>query len=391
MNQFEKSDALNRLPEQFFAQLAHTIQSHSQQGHDVIDLGRGNPDTKTPDYIVKALQEAAEEPINHKYAPFRGFSYLKEAIAAFYKKEYNVDIDPETEVSVLFGSKTGLIHLSQCLLNPGDTALLPDPGYPDYETGIALANANIETFPLLEENQFLPDYKTIPSTLLDQVKVMFLNYPNNPTAATADQTTFEETVAVANEHNLAVIHDFAYGAFGFDDEKPISFLQSPGAKDVGIETYTLSKTYNMAGWRVGFALGNPSIIEHINQLQDHMYASIFGGIQAAAAEALHSDQQFVQELNQMYEKRRNAFIEALHQIGWDVTPPPSTFFCWLPVPKGYTSESFADLLLNEAHVGVAPGNGFGEFGEGYIRVGLLDTEERLIEAAQRIGKLGIFS
>lgn len=391
MNPFEKSAALNRLPEQFFAQLANNIQSHAQKGHDVIDLGRGNPDTKTPDYIVKALQEAAEEPANHKYAPFRGFAYLKEAIAAFYKNEYNVDIDPETEVSVLFGSKTGLIHLSQCLLNPGDTALLPDPGYPDYETGIALANAKMETFPLLEKNNFLPDYQTINPELLDKAKLMFLNYPNNPTAATADETTFDETVALANKHNFAVIHDFAYGAFGFDGEKPVSFLQSAGAKEVGVETYTLSKTYNMAGWRVGFALGNPSIIEHINQLQDHMYASIFGAVQSAAAKALTTDQQFVQELNEMYENRRNAFIGELHKIGWKVTPPPSTFFCWLPVPEGYTSETFAELLLTKAHVGVAPGNGFGDFGEGYVRIGLLDTEERLIEAAQRIGNLGIFS
>lgn len=390
MQTFKGSETLGRLPKQFFANLAEKAKVVEDQGHDVINLGRGNPDTPPPDYIIKALQVAAEDPINHKYAPFRGFPYLKEAVATFYKREYNVDIDPEKEVAVLMGSRTGLIELSQCLLNPGDTALLPNPGYPDYETGIALANAKMASFSLLEENGYLPDYDAIPKELLRRAKLLFLNYPNNPTAAMANRAFFDETVDVAKENNICVVHDFAYGAFGFDGEKPISFLQSEGAKDIGVETYTLSKTYNMAGWRIGFAVGNQSAVEHINKIQEHMYAGVFGAVQSVASEALIGDQSFVRELNTLYEKRRDAFIHKLNEIGWEVKRPKGTFFAWLPVPKGYTSEEFADLLLKETYVVTAPGNGFGSAGEGYVRIGLLDSEERLMEAAERIGKLNIF-
>ncbi|MGM8365995.1 pyridoxal phosphate-dependent aminotransferase [Virgibacillus sp. W0181] len=390
MRIFQRSETLDRLPEQFFVNLTNKVQELEDQGHDVINLGRGNPDTPTPDHIIKALEEAAQDPTNHKYAPFRGFPYLKEAVAKFYKSEYDVEIDPEKEVAVLFGSRAGLIELSQCLLNPGDTALLPNPGYPDYETGIALANAQMERFPLLKEHNFLPDYDSMSKEMLDRAKLMFLNYPNNPTAAMATKEFFDETIEVAKKHQVCVVHDFAYGAFGFDGEKPISFLQSEGAKEVGIETYTLSKTYNMAGWRVAFAVGNPSVIEHINKLQDHLYASIFGAVQYAAAEALTGDQSVVKQLNDMYESRRNIFIKKLNEIGWNVEGPKGTFFAWLPVPKGYTSEEFSDLLLKEAYVVTAPGNGFGKSGEGYVRIGLLDSEERLVEAAERIGKLNIF-
>lgn len=390
MKEFKRSEALDRLPKQFFVELTDKVSKLEKEGHNIVNLGRGNPDTPTPDHIIKALQKAAEEPINHKYAPFRGFPYLKEAVAEFYKKEYDVDIDPVNEVAVLFGSRAGLIELSQCLLNPGDLALLPDPGYPDYETGIALANAKTEYFPLLEENSFLPDYDSMSQEMLDKAKLMFLNYPNNPTAAMATKEFFDQTIEVANKHDVCVVHDFAYGAFGFDGEKPISFLQSKGAKKVGIETYTLSKTYNMAGWRVAFAVGNHSVIEHINKLQDHLYASIFGAIQSAAAEALTGDQSIVKELNTMYENRRDVFINKLNEIGWNVQAPKGTFFAWLPVPESYTSEEFSDLLLKKAHVVTAPGSGFGEAGEGYVRIGLLDTEEKLVEAAERIGQLNIF-
>lgn len=390
LNTFSRSETLDRLPKQFFSNLTNKAQKVVNEGHDVINLGRGNPDTPTPPRIIKALQQAAENPINHKYAPFRGFSYLKEAVATFYQKEYDVNIDADKEVAVLFGSRSGLIELSQCLLNPGDTALLPDPGYPDYDAGIALANAKKEAFPLLAENHFLPDYSSMPQSQLERAKLLFLNYPNNPTAATATKDFFDETVSIAKEHDICVVHDFAYGAFGFDGEKPVSFLQSEGAKEIGIETYTLSKTYNMAGWRVAFAVGNPSVIEHINKLQDHLYASIFGAIQFAAADALTGDQNIVENLRSMYESRRNTFMAKLNEIGWEVKWPTSTFFAWLPVPQGYTSEEFADLLLYKAHVVVAPGNGFGLSGEGYVRVGLLDSEERLEEAAERIGALNIF-
>lgn len=390
MKNFPVSDTLKRLPEQFFANLVNKVQKLSSEGHDIINLGQGNPDLPTPDHIVEELKTAADNPAYHKYSPFTGHPFLKEAVATFYKREYDVDIDPETEVAILFGAKTGLVEISQCLLNHGDTALLPDPGYPDYMSGIAMANANPVFMPLLEENGFLPDYNELNKADLDAAKLLFLNYPNNPTAGTATKQFFDETIELAKQHNICVVHDFAYGAIGFDGQKPQSFMQSAGAKDIGVEMYTLSKTYNMAGWRVGFAVGNPSVIKSLNLIQDHLYVSLFGAVQQAAQEALLGDQTAVEELVATYEKRRDVFIEKLREIGWEVPAPKGTFFAWLPVPEGFTSEQFADLLLEKAHVVVAPGNGFGESGEGFVRVGLLASEERLAEAAARIGKLGIF-
>ncbi|GAB3062424.1 aminotransferase class I/II-fold pyridoxal phosphate-dependent enzyme [Virgibacillus ainsalahensis] len=390
MRSFEQSDTLKRLPEQFFASLVQRVKKLMNEGHDIINLGQGNPDLPTPEHIVNELKNAAGNPDFHKYSPFRGQSFLKEAVAAFYKREYDVDVDPDTEVAIMSGAKTGLVEISQCLLNPGDTVLLPDPGYPDYLSGVALANATRATMPLLSENDFLPDYTKLDPNTLDQAKLMFLNYPNNPTAATATTDFFEKTVDVAKKHNICVVHDFAYGAIGFEGKKPLSFLQFDGAKEIGVEMYTLSKTYNMAGWRVAFAVGNPSVIESINLIQDHIYVSLFSAVQKAAAKALTNDQQAVKELAETYKKRRNAFIDKLNAIGWNVEAPKGTFFAWLRVPEGFTSEQFADLLLNKAHVAVAAGNGFGEMGEGYVRVGLLDSEERLEEAAERIGRLDLF-
>ncbi len=257
-----------------------------EQGYDVINLGQGNPDQPTPEHIVAKLQEAAANPENHKYSPFQGHRYLKQAAADFYFREYGVTIDPDKEVAILFGGKAGLVEIPQCLLNPGDTILVPDPGYPDYLSGVALAQADMVTMALKEENNFLPDYNEIHKEILLQAKLMFLNYPNNPTGATATKEFFEKTVGLARENDICVVHDFAYGAIGFDGEKPLSFLQIDGAKEVGIEIYTLSKTYNMAGWRVAFAVGNKSVIEAIELLQDHLYVSLFGAIQEAAAEAL---------------------------------------------------------------------------------------------------------
>jgi L-glutamine---4-(methylsulfanyl)-2-oxobutanoate aminotransferase len=388
--QFEQSDTLKRLPDQFFAKLAKKAHKIAMEGHDVINLGQGNPDLPTPPHIVEALQEAAPDPEFHKYSPFRGHHFLKQAVCDFYKREYNVDLDPKTEVAVLPGAKTGLVELSQCLLNPGDTALLPDPGYPDYMSGIALADASPAYMPLRAENGFLPDYAELSTNTLNNAKLMFLNYPNNPASALANASFFEETVKLAGKHNICVCHDFAYGAIGFDGEKPRSFLQTDGAKDVGIEVYTMSKTYNMAGWRIAFAVGNPSVIDSLNLIQDHMYVSLFGAVQKAAAAALQNPQEAVRELSDTYEQRRNVLIESLRGIGWDVPYPEGSFFAWLPVPEGWTSEEFADMLLEKAHVVTAPGSGFGTHGEGFLRTALLAPEERLKEAAERIGKLGIF-
>jgi L-glutamine---4-(methylsulfanyl)-2-oxobutanoate aminotransferase len=390
MELFKQSELLNNLPKQFFASLVAKVEKVKAQGYDVINLGQGNPDQPTPEHIVQSLQKAAENPKYHKYSPFRGHRFLKEAIARYYKREYNVDLDPETEVAVLFGGKAGLVELPLCLLNPGDVVLVPDPGYPDYWSGVALARAKMVFMPLLAENNFLPDYEMISQEDAAQAKLMFLNYPNNPTGAQATKEFFTETVEFAKRHHICVVHDFAYGAIGFDGKKPPSFLQTDGAKDIGIEIYTLSKTYNMAGWRVGFAVGNPNVIEAINLLQDHLYVSIFSAVQEAAATALLSSQACVEQLVATYESRRNVFISGLKEIGWDVQAPAGSFFAWLKVPDGYTSESFADLLLEKAHVAVAPGIGFGTHGEGYVRVGLLTREKRLLEAVERIQKLNLF-
>lgn len=381
---------LQTLPEQFFASLVAKANARAASGRDVINLGQGNPDLPTPQAIVNKLKQAADNPLYHKYPPFRGYPFLKQAVAERYKEDYGVDLDPNTEVAILFGGKTGLVELSQCLLNPGDVCLVPDPGYPDYWSGVALAGAEMAFMPLTADNAFLPDYSSIAPDTLKRAKLMFLNYPNNPTAATANLSFYEETVAFAEKNGIVVASDFAYGAIGFDGQRPVSFLQTQGAKEVGVEFYTLSKSYNMAGWRVGFALGNARIIEMINLIQDHMYCSLFGGIQEAAAEALTGSQDSVGQLVATYESRRNALYGALSEIGWEATKPAGSFFCWLPIPRGHTSVSFSNLLLEQADIVVAPGSGFGTSGEGYVRLGLLTSEERLKEVAARIGKLKLF-
>lgn len=386
----QPADRMNILPTQFFAKLVAKANAQTAKGHDVINLGQGNPDQPTPPHIVAQLQEAAANPLYHKYPPFHGYPFLKEAVAKRYKEDYNVDLDPTTEVAILFGGKTGLVEISQCLLNPGDVCLVPDPGYPDYWSGVALAGAEMSFMPLTEQNSYLPNYEAISPETLQRAKLMFMNYPNNPTGAVANAEFYAQTVDFARKNGIVVASDFAYGAIGFDGNQPISFLQTPGAKEVGVEFYTLSKTYNMAGWRVGFAIGNAEIVRLINLIQDHYYCSLFGGIQEAAALALTGPQQCVADLKAMYESRRNALFTALDRIGWKSAKPGGSFFCWLPVPSGHTSESFADLLLQEAHVVVAPGVGFGTHGEGFVRLGLLTDEERLQEAVERIGKLNLF-
>ena len=386
----EFSKKLQQLPTQFFAALVQKVNAALAEGRDVINLGQGNPDQPTPPHIIKALQEAAENPLNHKYPPFRGIAELRQAAADFYKREYNVDINSDTEVAILGGTKIGLVELPLALLNPGDTMLLPDPGYPDYLSGVVLGDVNFEVLPLFAENSFLPDYAALPDNIKEKAKLLYLNYPNNPTGGTATIEFFEETVRFAKEHNIIVSHDFAYGAIGFDGNKPVSFLQADGAKDVGIEMYTLSKTYNMAGWRIGFAVGNADIIAAINLIQDHLFCSQFPAVQQAAAIALSASQECANELRATYERRRNVLIEEAQRIGWHVTAPKGSFFAWLSVPVGYTSEQFADLLLDKADIAVAAGNGFGQYGEGYVRVGLLVSEERLREAINRIEQLNLF-
>ncbi|GEK60018.1 pyridoxal phosphate-dependent aminotransferase [Marinococcus halophilus] len=381
---FEPSEQIDRLPEQFFASLSRKVQELKEEGRDLINLGQGNPDRPTPGPIVEKMQKAAENPEYHKYSPFRGYAFLKEAAADFYQREYGVTLDPKTEVAVLFGAKTGLVEISQCLLNPGDTALLPDPGYPDYLSGTALAGAETVFMPLKEENEFRPDFREIEADVLTRAKMMFLNYPNNPTAGIATADFFEETVQTAVQHHICVVHDFAYGSLGYDGEKPPSFLQTPGAREVGVEMYTLSKTFNMAGWRAAVAVGNASVIEMINKMQDHLYVSLFGAVQETAAYAFDHGAGMAEDILNVYESRRNVFIQALRAQGAEVQAPRGSFFVWMKVPNGYTSASFTEKLLEKAGVVVAPGHGFGSMGEGYVRIGLLEEEERLKEAAVRI-------
>ncbi len=390
--EFEQSELLKTLPTQFFATLVAKVNQKTAAGVDVINLGQGNPDQPTPDYIVKATQQAVADPSTHKYSPFRGLAEFKQAAADFYHEQYGVQLDPTREVAILGGSKTGLVELPWALMNPGDTYLLPDPGYPDYFSGAALGQVKFETVPLLAENNFLPDLAAIPAAVADRAKFFYLNYPNNPTGAVATPEFYEQLVAWAKQHEVGIISDFAYGALGFDGQQPVSFLQTPGAKAVGVEFYTFSKTFNMAGWRIAFAVGNPSIIAALNLLQDHLFVSLFPALQQAGVAALTDPKRdgAIAQIVQRYEGRRNAFLAAAAKIGWHATSPKGTFYAWMPVPDGYTSESFADLLLEQAGVAVAPGNGFGNHGEGYVRIGLLMEPERLVEAVQRIGKLHLF-
>lgn len=385
------SSILTALPEQFFAGLVAKVNQKIASGADVINLGQGNPDQPTPDFIVKALQEAVANPKNQQYSQFRGNQFYKQAAANFYQKNYGVTLDPETEIAVLGGSKIGLVELPLAVMEPGETLLLPDPGYPDYLSGVALANIKTELFPLTSENHYLPDYQKISPEVLAAAKLIYLNYPNNPTGAQATPKFFADTVAFAQKNKIKVLHDFAYGALGDGQKAPISFMATPGAKEVGIELYTLSKTFNMAGWRIAFAVGNPELIAALNLIQDHLFVGIFPALQQAGKVALDSDGEEIQDLVKTYTKRRHIFVAAAKKIGWEAYPSDGAFYCWMPVPNGYTSESFADLLLDKVSVAVASGNGFGQQGEGFVRVGLTISEDRLVEAVERIATLNLFN
>lgn len=375
---------MKQLPEQFFTGLAGKVNMRVALGEDVINLGQGNPDLPTPPHIVEALREAVLDPSTHRYGPFRGLDSLRHAVAEFYQKYYDVSLNPDTEVALLFGGKAGLAEIPQVFLNEGDPVLVPDPGYPDYESGIRLVGANLVRMPLLSENGYLPDLNLMQSV---QPKVMYLNYPSNPTGAGASSEFFAQVVDKAAETGTLVVHDFAYAAIGFDGYRAKSFLQTPGAKDCGIELYTLSKTFNMAGWRIAFAVGNARAISALQLYHDHCYVSLFPAVQRAAEAALRGPMDAVTTLRETYERRRDAFYEVFEKEGIVASRPQGTFFGWMPIPKGQTSTQFADLLLERANVAVAAGIGFGLSGEGYVRIGLLTNEERLREAAWRIAKV----
>lgn len=378
-----RSKLLKTLPTQHFVGLAEEVAAVEASGTSVIRLGQGTPDLPTPPAICAALERAISDPATHQYGPFRGQARLKEAVAAFYKREYDVDLDPSREVAILIGSKSGLITLPQCLLEPGDGILLPNPGYPDYISGARLAGVEVIDLLLKEEHHYLPDYQTLDPK---HAKLMYLNYPSNPTGAVATPAFFDETVAFAKARELMVVHDFAYGSIGFDGVEPPSFLQAKGAKEVGIEVYTMSKAFNMSGWRVAFAVGNADIIEAINTYQDHVHVSVFSAIQEAAIVALESPRSIRDDLARLYESRRDRLIEGLHRAGWDITSPKGSFFVWAKVPEG-DAKSFSSKLLHEAGVAVTPGYFFGSEGEHHIRFGLVSPEQKIDEAVQRIENL----
>lgn len=389
MTEFSPSRLLRAMPENYFAAIDRRVAGIIDRGIDLIRLETGSPDQPTPDPIVRALERADRLPKNQGYPPYGGKISLKRAIAAFYAREYGVTLDPQTEVTVFAGATVAIAALPQALLNPGDVMLTTDPGYPLYFICPQLAKASTYGIAVRAEDGFLPDYQMIPTQVLQRARLLMLNYPNNPTGAVATPSFFAKTVAFAKARAIPVVHDFAYAAFGFDGRRPLSFLQTPGSKDCGIEVCTFSKTYNMAGWRLGFAAGNASLIRALGKFHDLAYSDVFGAVQDAGAAALHGTQQSVHKLRALYEKRRNTLISSLRTIGWDVAAPQGSFFCWLKVPAGYTSETFADALLDKAHVAMAPGIGFGRAGTDYVRAGLLEPEERLREAAARIEAAGV--
>ncbi|MEV7597154.1 aminotransferase class I/II-fold pyridoxal phosphate-dependent enzyme [Kitasatospora sp. NPDC089797] len=374
---------LLELPRSSFATTIGRIDQLVAAGEDVVNLCQGNPDLPTPPHIVESLRGAALDPANHRYPAFSGLLDLKEAVAHWYAAHHGVELEPGSEVAILFGAKAGLVEISQCLLNPGDVCLMPDPAFPDYWAGVVLAKAHMHPLPLLRSNGYLPDYSALDRDVCERARLMFLNYPNNPVSAMAPLEFYRDTVRFAAEHGVVVASDFAYGALGFDGEVPVSFLEADGAKEVGVEFISLSKMFNMAGWRVGAVVGNPEVIAAINLLQEHYFVSLPPFIQRAAITALTGPQDCVRELTATYERRRDLFVDGVRRAGWDIDVPRS-IFAWLPVPGGGDSVAFAEELLERSKVAVAPGRWFGAHGEGFVRVSLLAPEERLREAVARL-------
>jgi L-glutamine---4-(methylsulfanyl)-2-oxobutanoate aminotransferase len=371
-----RPDRIERLPEQYFTRLlARVAAAAAQEGEEVIDLGRGNPDTGPPQHVVDALDRAARDGAAHGYPPFRGIPELREAVAARYRSVYGVELDPEREVAVVPGTKTAIVELALCLAERGQTILLPDPGYPDYTSGVALAAAKEVRVPLDPDAAFAPDLGAAPT---DDVAALYLNYPSNPCAASAPPGVFAEAVAYADRTGAAIVHDFAYGDLVFDGLEPQSFLAEPGAKEVGVEMFSMSKTYGMAGWRLGFVLGNAEIVERVNLLADHVRAGVFRAVQEAGVVALTGPQESVEERRALYEARR----ERVQRVVPD-TRSDSTFYVWWPLPKGLTPER----ILAERRIAVAPGEGFGVQGEGWARISLATPDDRLDAGLRRLSRL----
>jgi len=387
MINIDTSSRLKKLPPYLFAEIDRIKKKAVEEGKDIIDLGIGDPDKPTPMHIIEQLYEAARDSKNHRYAMDMGLLKLREAIAAWYKRRFNVDLDPEREILPLIGSKEGIAHIPLAYVNHGDEVLIPDPCYPPYKSGTIFAGGVPYLMPLLPENDFLPDLDAIDYQVAKRAKIMFLNYPNNPTSAVGTDKFFKRVIEYADENDIIICHDAAYSEMAYDGYKPPSFLQFAGGKDTGVEFHSLSKTYNMTGWRLGFACGNADVISALRKVKSNIDSGIFQAVQFAGIVALDSDPSYIDKLNAIYQRRRDVLVDGLNSIGWKVEKPKATFYVWIPVPPGYTSNELTKSLLEKADIVTTPGVGFGPNGEGYIRITLTVPEERLQEAVDRIKRL----
>ncbi|OUJ19113.1 Diaminopimelate aminotransferase [Methanonatronarchaeum thermophilum] len=377
------SDRINSLPPYLFAELDRAKKEKEKQGIDIIDLGVGDPDLSTPDHIVQSMQNAVNDPSTHSYPSYKGMKEYRETVSNWYSNRFKVDINPETEAISLIGSKEGIAHMPLAFVNPGDKTLVPDPAYPVYKIGTILSGGEPVPMPLKEENNFLPNLDEITEEDAQDAKIMYLNYPNNPTAGTANQKFFQEAVEFAKEHDIIICHDAAYTEISYE-HKPPSLLNVDGAKEVGVEFHSLSKTYNMTGWRIGFVVGNPEIIKGIGKVKTNVDSGVFQAIQKAAITALEGPQECVQQSNNTYRDRRDLLLEGIQTTDLEPTKTEATFYIWTKCPEGYNSMETSKKLLNEAGIVATPGSGFGEHGEGYIRFALTRSLGRIEEAVERM-------
>jgi len=381
---------IQTIPPYLFAEIDKKKEEAIKRGVDIINLGIGDPDQPTPNNIIEKLRESVKDPKTHNYPPYQGTAEFRTAISLWYKNRFNVKLDPDQEVMALIGSKEGIAHIFLSFIDPGDFSLIPDPGYPVYKTGTLFANGFPYIMPLLEENNFLPNLEEIDEEVAQRAKLMFINYPNNPTAAIANKDFFEKIVKFAKKYNILVCHDFAYSEMTFDGYKTSSFLEIEGAKEVGIEFHSLSKLYNMTGWRLGFAVGNKDAISALSIIKTNIDSGVFKAIQEAGVEALTGPQNNIEKMNQIYAQRRDVFINGLNKLGWNIKPTKATFYIWVPTLKEMSSIDFTNLLLEKTGIIVTPGIGYGDYGEGFVRIALTVEEKRLEEAIERLKKLSLF-
>ncbi len=378
---------IESLPPYLFAEISKKIVQKRAEGVDIISFGIGDPDLPTPEHILASLRDAAGDPANHRYPESEGLPALRESMARWYERRFGVELDPATEILPLIGSKEGIAHIATCFIDPGDVALVPDPGYPVYAVGTMLMGGEPYYLPLTEENDFLPDLDAIPGAIAERARVLWLNYPNNPTGAVADLDFFERAVKFARSNDLAILHDGPYSEVAYDGYQPVSFLQADGAMEVGVEFHSLSKSYNMTGWRIGMAAGNAQIIDALMRVKSNVDSGIPQAIQKMAITALEGPQDVIPEHNAIYQRRRDRLVSALRGLGLRVRPPQASLYLWARVPESMTSVHFATRLLDEAGVVVTPGNGYGPTGEGYVRLSLTVPDEQIEEAVRRMEAL----